>query len=47
MAATDMDHGHGEELKVTFFPPLYLQRRIWVLNMLRQHGVTSVRATNL
>ncbi|KIM84337.1 hypothetical protein PILCRDRAFT_27688, partial [Piloderma croceum F 1598] len=33
------EQGH---LKVTFFPPLYLQRRIWVLNVLRREDITSV-----
>jgi len=31
-----------EELKVTFYPELYLQRRIWILNFLRKEGVTRV-----
>jgi len=34
----------AEPLKVTFFPPLYLQRRIWVLDVLRREGITSVRS---
>ena len=37
-----------DHLKVTFFPPLYLQRRIWVLNVLRREDITSVSTpTNL
>ncbi|KAF9063000.1 hypothetical protein BDP27DRAFT_1451498 [Rhodocollybia butyracea] len=31
-----------QELVVTFFPPLYLQRQIWVLNILRQEGIVDV-----
>ncbi|KAF9466620.1 hypothetical protein BDZ94DRAFT_1127426, partial [Collybia nuda] len=30
------------ELNVTFYPPLYLQRRMWVLENLRAEGVTKV-----
>ncbi|KAG2139169.1 uncharacterized protein EDB93DRAFT_702531 [Suillus bovinus] len=30
------------ELRVTFFPPLYLQRRIWVLDILRREQVTEI-----
>ncbi|KAG1798182.1 uncharacterized protein HD556DRAFT_1232756 [Suillus plorans] len=30
------------ELRVTFFPPLYLQRRIWVLDVLRREQVTEI-----
>ncbi|KAG1775289.1 hypothetical protein EV702DRAFT_1199602 [Suillus placidus] len=30
------------ELRVTFFPPLYLQRRIWVLDVLRREKVTEI-----
>ncbi|KIK36538.1 hypothetical protein CY34DRAFT_49131, partial [Suillus luteus UH-Slu-Lm8-n1] len=29
-------------LKVTFFPPLYLQRRIWILDILRRERVTEI-----
>ena len=31
-----------EELKVTFYPELFLQRRIWVLNVLRRESITQV-----
>ncbi|KAF5340920.1 hypothetical protein D9758_012173 [Tetrapyrgos nigripes] len=31
-----------EELKVTFVPPLYLQRRIWILDVLRRESITNV-----
>ena len=31
-----------QELKVTFSPELYLQRRIWILNVLRQESVSRV-----
>ncbi|KAF9004043.1 hypothetical protein BDQ17DRAFT_1478483 [Cyathus striatus] len=31
-----------EELKVTFYPELFLQRRIWVLDILRKKGTTKV-----
>ncbi|KAG6331611.1 hypothetical protein ID866_7475 [Astraeus odoratus] len=30
------------ELKVSFFPPLYQQRRIWVLDILRRERITEV-----
>ncbi|KAF5359602.1 hypothetical protein D9756_003505 [Leucocoprinus leucothites] len=33
---------YDQELKVTFVPELYLQRRIWVLNVLRRESVTRV-----
>ena len=32
-----------EELRVTFDPPLYLERRAWVMSMLRREGITEVR----
>lgn len=32
----------SQELKVTFLPELHLQRRIWVLNILRKESVTRV-----
>ncbi|KAH7926087.1 hypothetical protein BV22DRAFT_1009925 [Leucogyrophana mollusca] len=31
-----------QTLEVSFFPPLHLQRRLWVLNILRREGVTSI-----
>lgn len=36
------EDGYDQELKVTFLPELYLQRRIWVLNILRKESVTKV-----
>ncbi|KAF5372775.1 hypothetical protein D9615_010138 [Tricholomella constricta] len=33
---------HTEELKVTFYPPLFLQRRIWILDVLRTENVTKL-----
>ncbi|KAF8627073.1 hypothetical protein AX17_006412 [Amanita inopinata Kibby_2008] len=38
-------HNNAEsegELDVTFQPPLYLQRRLWILNILRAESVTKV-----
>ncbi|KAG5647338.1 hypothetical protein DXG03_000406 [Asterophora parasitica] len=32
----------AEELKVTFHPPLFLQRRIWALDILRAENVTKL-----
>lgn len=32
----------SDELTVTFSPPLYLQRQIWVLDILRRENVISV-----
>lgn len=37
-----MDTIDETELTVTFYPELYLQRRIWILNFLRKHGITRV-----
>jgi len=37
----------SSELKVTFFPPLYLQRRIWILDAIRRHQFKSVRVQNV
>lgn len=31
-----------EKLKVSFYPPLFLQRRIWILDVLRAENVTKV-----
>ncbi|KAF9563193.1 hypothetical protein CPC08DRAFT_706121 [Agrocybe pediades] len=31
-----------QELRVTFFPELFLQRRIWILDILRREGITRV-----
>ena len=33
---------HDGELKVTFFPPLVIQRRMWILDILRAESVTNV-----
>ena len=33
----------NQELRVTFYPDLFLQRRIWVLNILRRESITRVR----
>ncbi|KAF8800824.1 hypothetical protein BYT27DRAFT_7199270 [Phlegmacium glaucopus] len=32
----------SQELKVTFYPELFLQRRIWILNILRKENITKV-----
>ncbi|KAF5327146.1 hypothetical protein D9619_004099 [Psilocybe cf. subviscida] len=32
----------SEELRVSFYPELFLQRRVWVLNILRREGITQV-----
>ncbi|KIJ13421.1 hypothetical protein PAXINDRAFT_117125 [Paxillus involutus ATCC 200175] len=32
----------SEDLKVTFFPPLYHQRRIWLLETLRRERITEI-----
>ena len=32
----------NQELKVTFYPELFLQRRIWILNILRKENITKV-----
>ncbi|KAF9036235.1 hypothetical protein BJ165DRAFT_625247 [Panaeolus papilionaceus] len=31
-----------EELRVNFYPELFLQRRIWILDMLRKEGISKV-----
>ncbi|TFK20722.1 hypothetical protein FA15DRAFT_646656 [Coprinopsis marcescibilis] len=31
-----------EELRVTFYPELYLERRIWILNVLRRYNITKI-----
>ncbi|KAE9390107.1 hypothetical protein BT96DRAFT_926125 [Gymnopus androsaceus JB14] len=38
----DASSDEGKELNVTFFPPLFLQRRIWILNVLRQESIIEV-----
>src|SRR6266550_4264930 len=35
------------ELPVTFHPPLYLQRRLWVLNILRAESVAQASKADL
>ncbi|GLB40263.1 putative O-methyltransferase activity [Lyophyllum shimeji] len=43
LAAPETIHDEdAEELKVTFYPPLFLQRRIWILDVLRAENVTKV-----
>ena len=32
-----------EDMRVTFIPPLFLQRRVWILDILRNEKVTEVR----
>ena len=34
---------YEQELRVTFYPELYLQRRVWILNFLRKENITRVR----
>ncbi|KAJ8519044.1 hypothetical protein ONZ45_g3970 [Pleurotus djamor] len=41
-AMEGVDASEQDELKVTFNPPLVMQRRIWVLDTLRKEGVTSL-----
>ncbi len=45
MASCDMilEEERDHELKVTFYPPLYLQRKIWVLDVMRREGIVDVR----
>ena len=38
----DSETEDQQELEVTFFPELYLQRRIWILNILRRDSITDV-----
>lgn len=42
---TIIEEGHEDEheLPVTFSPPLYLQRRMIILDALRQYSITEVR----
>ncbi len=37
----------SQELKVTFLPELHLQRRIWVLSILRKESVTRVGESHI
>lgn len=34
----------AQEVRVTFHPPLFLQRRIWILDILRRENVVDVRS---
>ncbi|KAG6830868.1 hypothetical protein H0H92_014233 [Tricholoma furcatifolium] len=43
MTLSSSDQEYTEELKVTFYPQLYLQRRIWILDVMRAEKVTRVR----
>lgn len=45
MASCDpiLEEDGDHELKVTFHPPLYLQRKIWVLDVMRREGIVDVR----
>lgn len=40
---TIIEESDYDELNVTFYPPLYLQRRMWILEILRAESVTKVR----
>ncbi|KAF8071784.1 hypothetical protein FPV67DRAFT_1411272 [Lyophyllum atratum] len=42
MALEPIQDEYAEELKVTFYPPLFLQRRIWVLDIMRTEKVTKL-----
>ncbi|KAF8903624.1 hypothetical protein CPB85DRAFT_1226344 [Mucidula mucida] len=37
-----LEEERDHELKVTFYPPLYLQRKIWVLDVMRREGIVDV-----
>lgn len=41
----DTPSDHAEELTVTFYPPLALQRRGWVFDILRREHVSEVSST--
>jgi hypothetical protein len=41
--ATIVEENDHDELKVSFYPPLFLQRRMWILEILRAESVTKVR----
>ncbi|TEB34798.1 hypothetical protein FA13DRAFT_1576335, partial [Coprinellus micaceus] len=36
------EHEDEQELRVTFYPELYLQRRIWILDILRRENMTQI-----
>lgn len=38
---------YAGELKVTFYPQLYLQRRIWILDVMRAEKVTRVEGFDI
>ena len=38
-----VDETIAQELTVTFNPPLFLQRRGWVFEIMRREGVLTVR----
>ncbi|KAG6857401.1 hypothetical protein H0H87_004763 [Tephrocybe sp. NHM501043] len=40
--ADSLQGEYSEELKVTFYPQLYLQRRIWVLDVMRAEKITEL-----
>ncbi|KIK57391.1 hypothetical protein GYMLUDRAFT_203822 [Collybiopsis luxurians FD-317 M1] len=40
--ATNAEEDLGKELMVTFFPNLFLQRRIWILNVLRNENIDDL-----
>lgn len=39
---TILEEDRDHELRVTFNPPLYLQRKIWILDVMRRDSVTNV-----
>ncbi len=43
--STMTDTSEPKELPVTFHPALYLQRRGWVLDIMRREGVKEVRSS--
>ncbi|KAF9533905.1 hypothetical protein CPB83DRAFT_844740 [Crepidotus variabilis] len=42
MAQQSAPDNTTHELRVTFYPELFLQRRVWILNFLRKEGITRV-----
>ncbi|KAJ7650045.1 hypothetical protein FB45DRAFT_778946 [Roridomyces roridus] len=38
----DLNSDSGAELQVHFYPPLFLQRRIWILDILRREAIVDV-----
>lgn len=47
MAELDDNIPGKEETKPSFFPPLYLQRRAFILDTVKAEGVRSVRLLDL